>query len=159
MAYTDEIVSRARARLRKQQESHQKAQAALREKIEAWVLKDNNIVPIVEKGLKTGAIAIPGEVKNTQGFDEVRTVTNYLTTFGVTVAERIRNQFKPLYEPDKEPLSPEILRINDYIREHAGYPLYDAQLAVAESVKRQLGKDKCAFIVAECGSGKSVTRS
>ena len=75
--------------------------------------------------------------------------------FGVTVAERIRNQFEPLFDPASEPLSPEITEINDYVREHAGYPLYDAQLAVAESVKRQLQKDKCAFIVAECGSGKT----
>ena len=64
-------------------------------------------------------------------------------------------QFTPLFDPANEPLSPEILSVNDYIREHAGYPLYDAQLAVAESVKRQLDHDKCAFIVAECGSGKT----
>ena len=45
--------------------------------------------------------------------------------------------------------------MNDYIREHAGYSLYYAQLAVAEAVKRQLQKHKCGFIVAECGSGKT----
>ena len=132
---------------------------SLREKLEAWALlcekDDQNIVSVVEDGLKSGAIAIPGEVKNPHGFENVNSVTGYLTAFGVTVAERIRKQFEPLFDPAREPLSPEILRINDYIREHAGYPLYDAQLAVAESVRRQLGKDKCAFIVAECGSGKT----
>ena len=85
----------------------------------------------------------------------MKNVTGYLNTFGVTVAERIRSQFEPLFDPATEPLSPEILAVNDYIREHAGYPLYDAQMAVAESVKRQLTHDKVAFIVAECGSGKT----
>ncbi|MBP5718179.1 MAG: DEAD/DEAH box helicase family protein, partial [Abditibacteriota bacterium] len=69
--------------------------------------------------------------------------------------ERIRNQFQPLFDPASEPLSPEILAVNSFISAHAGYPLYDAQLAVAESVKRQLTQGKCAFIVAECGSGKT----
>ncbi len=132
---------------------------SIREKIDAWTLicekDDANIISVVEDGLRSGAIAIPCDVKDPNGFDGVENVTGYLNTFGVTVAERIRSQFKPLFDPASEPLSPEILAINDYIREHAGYPLYDAQLAVAESVKRQLTHDKIAFIVAECGSGKT----
>lgn len=132
---------------------------SIREKIDAWTLMcekdDANIISVVEGGLKNGSIAIPGEVREPNGFDSVENVTGYLNTFGVTVAERIRKQFEPLFDPAGEPLSPEILAVNDYIREHAGYPLYDAQLAVAESVKRQLSHDKVGFIVAECGSGKT----
>ena len=37
-----------------------------------------------------------------------------ISAFGVTVAERIRNQFQPLFAPAAEQLSPEILRIIDY---------------------------------------------
>ena len=37
----------------------------------------------------------------------------------------------PLFDPAAEPLSGEVLDINEYVRTHAGYPLYDAQLAVA----------------------------
>ena len=132
---------------------------SLREKLDAWVLycrqDDSNIISVVEDGLKSGAISIPGTVSDPDGFDGVENVTGYLNTFGVTVAERIRGQFQPLFDPASEPLSPEILAVNDYIREHAGYSLYDAQLAVAEAVKRQLQKHKCGFIVAECGSGKT----
>lgn len=132
---------------------------SLREKLDAWVLycrqDDSNIISVVEDGLKSGAISIPGTVREPDGFDGVENVTGYLNTFGVTVAERIRKQFQPLFDPASEPLSPEILAVNDYIREHAGYSLYDAQLAVAEAVKRQLQKHKCGFIVAECGSGKT----
>lgn len=132
---------------------------SLRERLDAWVLHcqpdDANIISVVEDGLASGAISIPGTVSDPDGFDHVENVTGYLNTFGVTVAERIRKQFQPLFDPASEPLSPEILAVNDYIREHAGYSLYDAQLAVAEAVKRQLQKHKCGIIVAECGSGKT----
>lgn len=82
-------------------------------------------------------------------------VTSYLTTFGVIVADRIRNQFTPLFDPASEPLSDEVLSINSYVQEKAGYSLYDAQLAVAEAVKRQLDHRNIALIVAECGTGKT----
>lgn len=135
---------------------------SLREKLDAWVLycrqDDFNIISVVEDGLKSGAISIPGTVSDPDGFDGVENVTGYLNAFGVTVAERIRRQFQPLFDPASEPLSPEILSVNDYIRARAGYSLYDAQLAVAEAVKRQLEKHKCGIIVAECGSGKSAKR-
>ena len=132
---------------------------SIRERLEAWLLlckkDDANIVKVLEDGLKTGAIRIPGTVQNLNGFDSVHSVTSYLSAFGVTVAERIREQFQPLFDPAAEQLSPEILRINDHIHARAGYSLYPAQLAVAESVKRKLSEGKSAFIVAECGSGKT----
>ena len=132
---------------------------SIRERLEAWLLlckkDDANIVKVLEDGLKSGAIRIPGTLQDPHGFDDVHSVTSYLSAFGVTVAERIRNQFQPLFDPAAEQLSPEILHINDYIRAHAGYSLYPAQLAVAESVKRKLSEGKSAFIVAECGSGKT----
>lgn len=132
---------------------------SIRERLEAWLLlckkDDANIAAVLEDGLKSGAIRIPGAVQNPHGFDDVHSVTSYLSAFGVTVAERIRNQFQPLFDPAAEQLSPEILRINDYICARAGYSLYPAQLAVAESVKRKLSEGKSAFIVAECGSGKT----
>lgn len=73
----------------------------------------------------------------------------------MTVADRIRDQFVPIFDPAREPLSDEVLRINDYIMQKAGYSLYDVQLAVAEAVKRQLDRKKRALIIAECGSDKT----
>lgn len=129
------------------------------QKLEAWVLRceqgDKNIAAVLEDGLKSGAISIPGAVPGPSPLDGLRSVTDYLNTFGVTVAERIKGLFTPLFDPAKEPLSQEVLEINRYIQDHAGYSLYDAQLAVAESIKRQLQRSKTGLIVAECGSGKS----
>ena len=133
---------------------------SLTEKIDAWVLElkpgDENVVQVLEDGLKTGQIAIPGAAPGApDGFEQVENVTGYLNTFGVTVADRIRNQFLPLFDPASEPLSEEVLAINDYVQQRAGYSLYDAQLAVAEAVKRQLDRTGTAIIIAECGSGKT----
>ena len=128
-------------------------------KMEAWLLrceeKDKNIAAVLEDGLKSGAIAIPGGTIGPSPLDELRSVTDYLNNFGVTVAERIKKLFVPLFDPVKEPLSPDVLAINQYIHDHAGYSLYDAQLAVSEGVKRQLQRGKVGLIVAECGSGKT----
>lgn len=128
-------------------------------KMEAWLLrceeKDKNIVAVLEDGLKSGAISIPGATPGLAPPNKLESVTDYLNTFGVTVAERIKNLFVPLFDPSKEPLSPEVLAINQYVHDHAGYSLYDAQLAVAEAVKRRLQHGKVGLIVAECGSGKT----
>lgn len=133
---------------------------SLKREMDAWVLKlypeDTNVVQILEEGLKSGKLSIPGAIPGQEdGFTDVASVTGYLNTFGVTVADRIRNQFNPLFDPATEPLSPEVLAINDYVHEKAGYPLYDAQLAVAEAVKRKLAVSKVALIRGECGSGKT----
>lgn len=132
---------------------------SLSRKLEAWLLrceeKDQNIVAVLEDGLKSGAITIPGSKVGLSPLDEINSVTEYLNTFGVTVAERIKKLFVPLFDPSTQVLSPEVLAINQYIQEHAGYSLYDAQLAVAEAIKRQLERNKVGLIVAECGTGKT----
>jgi hypothetical protein len=128
-----------------------------REKFDAWALtltkNDANIAEVLNDGLRSGAITIPGTADNE--FPAVHTVTQYLNTFGVQIAERIKSQFEPLFDPATETLSPEILAVNAYIRRNAGYSLYDAQLAVAESLKRGLKANKSALLIAECGSGKT----
>ena len=155
-AYRDYVIDELTARgfLRKMEV------LSLTEKLDAWVLdltpEDKNVVQVLEDGLQSGAISVPGGMSGaTDGFEEVKGVTDYLNTFGVTVAERIRTQFQPLFDPASEPLSDEVLAINEFIEDHAGYSLYDPQLAVAEAVKRQLTIRKCAIIKAECGSGKT----
>lgn len=132
---------------------------SLYQELEAWKLcceaKDQNLVKVMEDGLKQGKIKIPGAAPGPSLLDGVHSVTDYLNTFGVAVAERIKKLFVPLFDPATEPLSEEVLDINEYIRAHAGYSLYDAQLAVAESIKRKLGQSKVALIVAGCGTGKT----
>lgn len=127
------------------------------EKFDVWVLAmtegEKNVIAVVEDGLKSGAIKIPGSDGGT--FPPVHSVTQYLDAFGIRIAERIKSQFEPLFDPAMETLSPEVLAVNRNIRENTGYSLYDAQLAICEAHKRCLERKKATLCIAECGSGKT----
>jgi len=109
---------------------------------------------IVNDGLKTGRIVIPNAVKGT-GFENIETVSQYLNKYGITIANRIRESFNPLFDPATEYICDRLKRINGNLKKNVGYTLYPAQLAVAEAIKRRLDKSKVGVIVAECGSGKT----
>ena len=56
---------------------------------------------------------------------------------------------------DHQALNRRLLQYVDAGFARGVFQLYDAQLAVAEAVKRQLARKRVAFIIAECGSGKT----
>ena len=133
---------------------------SLQERFDAWQLtctqEDQNLIEVLEEGLKTGAIAIPGAtLENSAASERVSTLSQYLHEFGVTIADQIKSQFCPLFDPEAEPLSQEVLEVNENIRQNCGYSLYPAQLAAAEALKRKIDRHEPAVIVAQCGSGKS----
>ncbi len=125
---------------------------------DAYMLEVRNdekeIEDIVNAGLKSGRISIPGAIKNS-GFENIGTVSQYLNTYGVTIASRIRESFNPLFDPSTETICNRLKVINGYLKKNVGYTLYSAQLAVAEALKRRLDKSKVGLVVAECGSGKT----
>jgi Rad3-related DNA helicases len=127
--------------------------------LEGWKLTctkdDANIVAVLEDGLRSGWIQISNSEPSSLPFPNVASVTDYLNVFSDVLAARIKEQFQPLFDPAVDALSAEVLKINTFVQAHAGYPLYAAQLGVAEAVKRKLDHGKIALIVAECGSGKS----
>lgn len=127
------------------------------EKFDVWALNlskdEENVIAAVNYGLKSGIISIPGA--NSNEFPALTSVVQYLNKFGVMIAERIKSQFNPLFDPATEALSSEITAVNDYIKANAGYSLYDAQLAIAEAHKRCLVKKKVTLCISECGSGKT----
>lgn len=127
-------------------------------RFDAYMLEMRNdekeMEEIVNRGLKTGRISIPNAVKGS-GFENIKTVSQYLNKYGITIANRIRESFNPLFDPASEDICDRIKRINGNLKKNVGYSLYPAQLAVAEAVKRRLDKSKVGLIVAECGSGKT----
>jgi len=127
------------------------------EKFDVWLLTisadEKNIIDVINNGLKSGAISIPGA--DGSEFPGIHSVTQYLNKFGVMIAENIQNRFQPVFDPATETLSPEILAVNANIMKKTGYTLYDAQLAVAEAHKRCLDRKKATLCISECGSGKT----
>lgn len=133
---------------------------SLGRKFEAWHMEisedEKEVAAVLEDGLKTGKITIPGTHNgNNAVFENIVTFTQYLQEFGTMIADRIKRCFPPRFNPAEETVSPEISEVNDCVRANAGYSLFDAQLGAAEALKRQLETDKMALLVAECGTGKT----
>ena len=117
---------------------------------------EKEIVAVLEDGLKSGQISIPGGVgSNNAIFENISTFTQYLQEFGKNIAERIKQSFPPVFNPAEEIISPVLEEVNNFVIENAGYSLFDAQLGAAEALRRQLEKDKMAILVSECGTGKT----
>lgn len=130
------------------------------ERFEAWRLSldrdEKTLIEILNCGLKKGDIRIPGTLGGDRNaFKHIATIPQYLNTFGTQIAEKIKSRFTPLFDPAAESLSKEIRQVDTCIWSHTGYHLYDAQMAVAEAVKRKIDRNRPAIIVAECGAGKT----
>lgn len=127
-------------------------------RFDAYMLELSNdeteVEAVVNTGLKTGRISIPRAVDDT-GFAHIDTVSQYLNAYGVTLAQRIRDSFDPLFDPAGGDICSRLKSINAHLQQSAGYCLYPAQLAVAEALKRRLDRAKVGIVVAECGSGKT----
>ena len=118
--------------------------------------EESEIAVVLEDGLKSGQISIPGSDSAAKFlFSDIHSFTQYLQNFGTKIADRIKRCFPPIYNPAEEPISDKLREVNQYVMEHAGYALFDAQLGAAEALRRQLEKSKLALLVAECGSGKT----
>lgn len=131
----------------------------LGEPFEVWELQhradSKDLAEVLETGLKSGKIEIPGAKPGEMVFARISGMSSYLKEFGSVIAERIRGQFSPLFDPAAEPLSESVLNTNETIFQQTGYHLYNAQLAAAEALKRTLRQSKFAMLIAECGVGKS----
>ena len=130
------------------------------ESFAAWQLalneNEQNLHEVLDDGLRAGKIRVPGaDAHSPDAFKDIETISQYLAKFGVTIAERIKDRYQPLFDPSKEPFSPEVNRINDHIFQNTAYHLYDAQLAAAEAASRKIDQNRPAIIVGDCGSGKT----
>ena len=116
---------------------------------------EKEIVDIINRGIHDGTIQIPNAVSGNGNFQRITGVSQYLKEYGVSIANRIKGSFTPLFDPETDTICDNLKKINGYLYKNVHYSLYPAQLAVAEATKRRLDQAKMALIVAECGSGKT----
>lgn len=115
---------------------------------------ESNLVALLNEGIKNHSIDIP---KSSAGdaFKDITTFRDYIQAFGADIAKQIEKSYVPRFNPKQDKICDELESINSFILKSAGYNLYDAQLNAAEGIKRTLDNDNVAFLVAECGTGKS----
>ena len=116
---------------------------------------ETEIARVLTDGLESGEICIPNAKKDDTAFMDIETFTQYLNAFGKDIAKKIQATFKPVFNPAEESICPELNEVNEYIKKNVGYSLYEAQLAGAEAIKRQLKKEKMTMLVSGCGIGKT----
>ncbi len=128
--------------------------------LEVWRLScasnDQNIISVLEDGLVSGAISIPGaSPAMTRRLREISGIGEYLSEFSGALSQRIQERFTPVFDPSREALSEAVLAVNEGLLRNTGYRLYPAQCAVSEAVKRKIQAGEPAIIRADCGSGKT----
>lgn len=116
----------------------------------------NVIIEILSDGIRDGDISV-SEVKETS--DTIKSVTgldSYLENYKEVLAEKIKENFVPMFNPDIDTYSEELNELSDYIDYIGGLNLYDAQRGVIETTYRTLKKQKSVFIIGSMGTGKTI---
>lgn len=126
----------------------------------AWFLKTrvNTIIEILSKGIKDGDIQV-SETKEVS--EEIKSVTgldSYLNSYKEVLAEKIKDNFVPMFNPETDTYSEELNNLTDYIDYIGGLDLYDAQRGVIETTARTLKKQKNVFIIGSMGTGFRISR-
>lgn len=116
----------------------------------------NALTSAITEGLQSGDININGSNAASIRMDEMSGIDGYLNEFSETLAHRIHNAFRPYFIPGQDSYSQTLNDLCDYAAYHGHLKLYDAQKAVCQAVSNALDKKKSAFIVGECGSGKTA---
>lgn len=120
-----------------------------------WLVKArvNVIIEILSDGIRNGDISV-SEVKETS--DTIKNVTgldSYLENYKEVLAEKIKENFVPMFNPDTDTYSKELNELADYVDYIGGLNLYDAQRGVIETTYRTLKKQKSVFIIGSMGTG------
>ena len=120
-----------------------------------YVGNQETIKNIIENGLKSGAININGSNEASVLLEDIHGLNDYLSIFGSLLADKIQNKFRPKFIPGTDNYTRYLNNIDDYIH-HKGIEMYEAQLAVVQSVVNNFNVNKHSIIVGEMGCGKTL---
>lgn len=126
--------------------------------LSAYVMRTdvNYIIDQISSGLRSGAIAINGATRTSYDMQHMSGIDAYLNTFSDILAQRIQGAFVPRFTPGQDAYSKVLDDLADYAEYHGHLKLYDAQKSVIQATSNALDHKKAAFIIGECGSGKTA---
>lgn len=112
-------------------------------------LSQEDLEEIVKDGFRSGVFSIPEGNDDGGDLTGITDVTGYLNSYGVALANRLQDVFKPHHRPGVDELDP---RLNLLYRKP-----FRAQADVAMGITKALqSSTKGAIIVGEMGSGKTI---
>ena len=115
------------------------------------------LISYISTGLRSGLISINNSLPEASSvMRDIAGIDGYLNSFSETLANRIRDAFRPQFIPGQDEYSQVLKDVCDYAAYHGHINLYDAQRAVVQATSNALNKKKAAFIIGEMGSGKTA---
>lgn len=114
------------------------------------------LINLISKGLKEKIISVNGTNISSESMKAIDGLDGYLNTFSEVLAEKIQKGFTPRFIPNKNEYSQELIDYINYTLYNRKINLYPAQKDVIQSVSNCLDYQKSAFIIGECGTGKTA---
>ena len=115
----------------------------------------NSIIELVTNGLKFKYININGLSNASNDIKEIDRIDTYLSKYGDTLCEKIKNTFKPKFNPFEDEYEKYVNYYDDSCY-HGDINLYEAQRSVIQAAANNLKTSNFTLISGECGSGKTV---
>ena len=119
-----------------------------------YVGNKEQIKNIIQRGLQNGEINIKGSNEPSVLLEDIGGLNDYLSIFGSLLAEKIQNKFRPKFIPGTDDYSRYLINIDDFIH-HQGIEMYEAQLAVIQSIANNFNINRNTILCGEMGCGKS----
>jgi hypothetical protein len=116
----------------------------------------DDVVSRIQRGLRSERITIGDHGSTSPFMSEVEGIDAYLNEFSEVLTRKIQSSFTPMFTPGVDKYDVDLNSVADYMRYKDGIKLYPAQKDVAQSINNAFNKKKCAFIIGECGSGKTA---
>ena len=114
-----------------------------------------DIVMRIQRGLRSNRITIGDNGLTSPFMSEVEGIDAYLNEFSEVLTKKIQDSFTPMFVPGTDKYDIDLESVTDYMKCNDGISLYPAQKDVAQTISNTFNKKKCAFIVGECGVGKT----
>ncbi len=121
-------------------------------------VKIKDLTSWISNGLKDGSIVIDKNASReaSEPMKAIEGLDGYLNTYSEVLANRIQNSFTPRFTPGVDEYSQTLKDFIDYAHYSRKIDLYPAQKDVIQSVANCWDHQRSAFVIGECGSGKTA---
>ena len=109
---------------------------------------------IISDALRRGEISINGSNAASETMSAIDGIDAYLETFNDVLTSNIKESFTARFTPGEDEESEALENLCDWQSYMGQLTPYPAQRAVVQATSNALDEKKCAFIIAEMGSGQ-----
>ncbi len=114
---------------------------------------DSDIYQIIQNGIKNKEIEINANISDQ--IQDISGMDQYNNTFSDVLAEKIKDNFHPKFDPEKDEYSAKLQKFDRYCQSNK-LNLYHSQKAIIQSTATNLNKNDVSMIIGEMGAGKTV---